>query len=53
MAGLTADEVSKLGAMLRNAREGNLLVGRFAAEMVGEFVPLFNEDGRRCISGAQ
>ena len=39
MAGLTADEASKLGAMLRNAREGNLLVGRFAAEMVGESYP--------------
>ena len=39
MAGLTADEASKLGAMLRNAREGNLLVGRFAAEMVGESCP--------------
>jgi hypothetical protein len=37
MAGLTADEASKFGAMLRNAREGNLLVGRFAAEMVGEY----------------
>jgi hypothetical protein len=39
MAGLTADEASKLGVMLRSAKEGNLLVGRFAAEMVGESYP--------------
>ena len=37
--GLTADEASALGAMLRNAKDGNLLVGRFAAEMVGESYP--------------
>ena len=39
MAGLTADEASKLGVMLRNAKEGNLLVGCFAAEMVGKSYP--------------
>jgi hypothetical protein len=39
MAGLTADEASKLGVMLRSAKEGNLLVGRFAAEMAGESYP--------------
>ena len=39
MAGLTADEASKLGAMLRDAKDGNLLVGLFAAEMVGESYP--------------
>jgi hypothetical protein len=39
MAGLTADEASTLGVMLRSANEGNLLVGRFAAEMVGESYP--------------
>ena len=39
MAGLTADEVSKLGAMLRDAKDGNLLVGLFAAAMVGESYP--------------
>jgi len=39
MAGLTADEASRLGAMLRNAKDGNLLVGLFAAEMVGESYP--------------
>ena len=37
--GLTADEASRLGAMLRNAKDGNLLVGHFAAEMVGESYP--------------
>ena len=39
MAGLTADEAPKLGVMLRSAKEGNLLVGRFAAETVGESYP--------------
>jgi hypothetical protein len=39
MAGLTADEGSKLGAMLRDAKDGNHLVGLFAAEMVGESYP--------------
>lgn len=37
--GLTAGEASRLGAMLRNANDGNLLVGYFAAEMVGELYP--------------
>ena len=37
--GLTADEASRLGAMLRNANDGNLLVGHFAAEMAGESYP--------------
>ena len=34
--GLTADEASRLSAILHNAKDGNLLVGHFAAEMVGK-----------------
>jgi len=37
--GLSADEASRLGATLRNSKDGNLLVGHFAAEMAGESYP--------------
>lgn len=36
---LTPDEAAKIGNDLRNANDGNLVVGSFAAEMVGESYP--------------
>lgn len=36
---LTAAEATEIGKSLRAANEGNLLVGSFAAEIVGESYP--------------
>jgi hypothetical protein len=36
---MTAEQAQEIGAMCRNAKDGNLLVGAFAAEMIGESYP--------------
>jgi hypothetical protein len=36
---LTATEATKIGKQLRNADDGNLVVGSFAAELIGESYP--------------
>lgn len=36
---MTDEEAAKVGKMLRNAAEGNLLAGSFAAELCGESYP--------------
>ena len=40
---LTAIEAAEIGKMLREAEDGNLIVGSFAAEMVGESYPFSKE----------
>jgi hypothetical protein len=39
MAKLTGDEAKAIGAALRDAEDGNMLVGSFAADLAGESYP--------------